>query len=84
MNAPYIAPKNHFCKHGQSTVVGRRGGITNRLIHCVQGYAPSLRDAPLRVAPSIFFNLAGTTILKSETDIATPSPADLRPACRLN
>ena len=28
--------------------------VTNRLIHYVQGCAPSLRDAPLRFAPSNF------------------------------
>ena len=33
-------------------------GITNRLIHCVQGYAPSLRDAPLLCAPSNFLKMA--------------------------
>jgi hypothetical protein len=49
---------------------------TNRLIHCLQGCAPSLRDAPLRFAPSNFLTMPSYPYRSDEDAITSRGEAD--------
>jgi len=57
-------------------------GVANRLIHCVQGYAPSLRDAPLRFAPSNFLKREIVTTASDEDGVAKLEQCAARPTIR--